>query len=208
MALYAFDGTGNDDREGEDQDSNVLDFFRGYDDPLKNDDPQRETRQPLHERHRHAGQGIRRQSTVAEAFGIGGHAASARRSIGCENNIEAGDSDIHIVGFSRGAALALSFANEIASKMNDGAASRLPRRLGRRRRVRVTRRARQRRAQPEAFRRTSSTAITRWRSTRARAPLSADATDGTGQRSKRTAAAKCGSAACTRTSAAATATAA
>ena len=39
MALYAFDGTGNEDRDGDDRDSNVLDFFRAYDDPLKNDDP-------------------------------------------------------------------------------------------------------------------------------------------------------------------------
>jgi hypothetical protein len=39
MALYAFDGTGNEDRAGFDRDSNVLDFFRGYEDPLRNDDP-------------------------------------------------------------------------------------------------------------------------------------------------------------------------
>lgn len=34
-----------------------------------------------------------------------------------ENNIEAGDSTVDIVGFSRGAALAISFANEIAEHM-------------------------------------------------------------------------------------------
>jgi hypothetical protein len=36
-----------------------------------------------------------------------------------ENNIEAGDSVVDIAGFSRGAALALSFANEIADKMKN-----------------------------------------------------------------------------------------
>lgn len=39
MALYAFDGTGNEDREGTARDSNVLLFFRGYTD--QNDDPDR-----------------------------------------------------------------------------------------------------------------------------------------------------------------------
>jgi hypothetical protein len=36
-----------------------------------------------------------------------------------ENNREAGDTTVDIVGFSRGAALAISFANEIASKIPD-----------------------------------------------------------------------------------------
>ena len=34
MAPYAFDGTGNEDRDGDTNDSNVLWFFRGYDDPF------------------------------------------------------------------------------------------------------------------------------------------------------------------------------
>ena len=38
MALYAFDGTGNED---EDFDTNTLEFFRAFQDPLKNDDPQK-----------------------------------------------------------------------------------------------------------------------------------------------------------------------
>jgi uncharacterized protein (DUF2235 family) len=116
MALYAFDGTGNEDREGEDRDSNVLDFFRAYADPLKNDDPKKE-RGSLYMK----GIGTRAKEFVgkkfAEAFGIGGHRRVRQALDRLENNIEAGDRDIHIVGFSRGAALALSFANEIASKM-------------------------------------------------------------------------------------------
>ena len=39
MALYAFDGTGNEDRELDERDSNVVDFFQAYIDPKKNDDP-------------------------------------------------------------------------------------------------------------------------------------------------------------------------
>jgi len=35
MALYAFDGTGNED---ETNDTNVLEFFRGHQDPHTNDD--------------------------------------------------------------------------------------------------------------------------------------------------------------------------
>ena len=42
MALYAFDGTGNEDRDGTERDSNVLHFFNAYLDPLKNDDPDAE----------------------------------------------------------------------------------------------------------------------------------------------------------------------
>jgi uncharacterized protein (DUF2235 family) len=116
MALYAFDGTGNEDRDGDDRDSNVLDFFRAYDDPLKNDDPKKE-RGSLYMK----GIGTRAKELVgekfSEAFGIGGHRRVRQALDRLENNIEAGDRAIHIVGFSRGAALALSFANEVASKM-------------------------------------------------------------------------------------------
>ena len=55
MALYAFDGTGNEDREGTDRDSNVLNFFNAYQDPLKNDDPEGRTGQPVSRGHRHPG---------------------------------------------------------------------------------------------------------------------------------------------------------
>jgi len=116
MALYAFDGTGNDDREGDDRDSNVLDFFRAYADPFKNDDSHME-RGSLYMK----GIGTRAKEfvgrKVAEAFGLGGHRRVRQALDRLENNIEFGDRDIHIIGFSRGAALALSFANEIASKM-------------------------------------------------------------------------------------------
>src|SRR4029434_3111394 len=116
MALYAFDGTGNEDRDGDDRDTNVLDFFRAYDDPSSNDDPKKE-RGSLYMK----GIGARAKEffgeKFAEAFGVGGPRRVRQALDRLENNVLAGDRDIHIVGFSRGAALALSFANEIASKM-------------------------------------------------------------------------------------------
>jgi uncharacterized protein (DUF2235 family) len=118
MALYAFDGTGNEDQEDAARDSNVVDFFSAYIDPNKNVDP-----------HLPHGSlylnGIGRRAKtlfgtgVAEAFGIGGHARVRQMMNRLENNLEAGDNIIDIAGFSRGAALALSFANEIASKLPD-----------------------------------------------------------------------------------------
>ena len=116
MALYAFDGTGNEDREGTDFDSNVLDFFLAYDDPSKNDDPQAE-RGSLYLK----GIGTRARTPIgvlnAEAFGIGGHRRVRQAMDRLENNIEGGDTVVDIVGFSRGAALALSFGNDIARKL-------------------------------------------------------------------------------------------
>jgi uncharacterized protein (DUF2235 family) len=113
MALYAFDGTGNEDREGDDRDSNVLDFFRGYDDPLKNRDPKEEGGSLYLK-----GIGTRPRTSIGRkigiAFGIGGHRRVRQAPDRLEDNFEAGDDAIDIVGFSRGAALALSFANEIS----------------------------------------------------------------------------------------------
>jgi uncharacterized protein (DUF2235 family) len=115
MALYAFDGTGNEDRDGEELDSNALLFFRGYDDPNGNDEP-KEERGSLYLK----GIGTRALTKVgerlAEAFGIGGHKRVRQALDRLENNVEAGDDVIDIVGFSRGAALAISFANEISHK--------------------------------------------------------------------------------------------
>ena len=116
MALYAFDGTGNEDEDGTEFDSNVLDFFNAYDDPLKNMDPKAE-RGSLYLK----GIGTRAKTLVgeklAEAFGIGGHRRVRQAMDRLEDNIEAGDEVIDIVGFSRGAALAISFANEISEKL-------------------------------------------------------------------------------------------
>jgi uncharacterized protein (DUF2235 family) len=118
MALYVFDGTGNEDRDGDDRDSNACKFFTAYEDPNKNDDPGKEIGSLYLK-----GIGTRARTFVgrgfSEAFGIGGHRRVRQAMDRLEDNIEAGDSVVDIAGFSRGAALALSFANEIASKMKD-----------------------------------------------------------------------------------------
>jgi uncharacterized protein (DUF2235 family) len=118
MALYVFDGTGNEDRDGDHRDSNACKFFHAYEDPGKNDDPGKETGSLYMK-----GIGTRARTfvgrTFSEAFGIGGHRRVRQAMERLENNIEAGDAIVDIAGFSRGAALALSFANEIASKMKD-----------------------------------------------------------------------------------------
>jgi uncharacterized protein (DUF2235 family) len=116
MALYAFDGTGNEDQEDATRDSNVCDFFTAYEDPLKNDDPGKE-RGSLYLKG--IGQRARTRigDTLASTIGFGGHRRIRQAMERLENNIEAGDTTVDIVGFSRGAALAISFANEIARKL-------------------------------------------------------------------------------------------
>ncbi len=118
MALYAFDGTGNEDEDEDDLDSNIVDFFNAYDDPLKNMDP-KEERGSLYLK----GIGTRAKTklgnTIAKAFGIGGHRRIRQALDRLETNFEAGDETIDIVGFSRGAATAISFANAIAEQLED-----------------------------------------------------------------------------------------
>jgi uncharacterized protein (DUF2235 family) len=118
MALYAFDGTGNENQELDERDSNVVDFFEAYIDPKKNDDPDKS-----HGSLYLNGIGTRAKTFIgrgpAEAFGIGGHRRIRQAMDRLENNMEAGDSIVDVVGFSRGAALAISFANEIATKLPD-----------------------------------------------------------------------------------------
>jgi uncharacterized protein (DUF2235 family) len=116
MALYAFDGTGNEDQVDDAFDSNVCDFFHAYDDPLKNDDPSKE-RGSLYQKG--IGQEARTRigDAIAGAFGFGGHKRVRRAMDRLENNLEAGDTEVDIIGFSRGAALAISFANDIAKKL-------------------------------------------------------------------------------------------
>lgn len=107
MALYAFDGTGNEDEE---HDTNALEFFRAYDDPLKNDDPD----QALGSLYLKGIGTLARTLVgegVAEALGIGGHERVRQALRRLRNNLDAGDTVVDIVGFSRGAAIAVSFAN-------------------------------------------------------------------------------------------------
>jgi uncharacterized protein (DUF2235 family) len=115
MALYAFDGTGNEDRDGDDFDTNVIDFFRAYDDPLKDNDPD-DARGSLYVK------GIGRMARtffgerLSEAFGIGGHQRVRQAMRRLRNNLRAGDAVVDVIGFSRGAGIAISFTNEVAEE--------------------------------------------------------------------------------------------
>lgn len=118
MALYAFDGTGNEDApdaEANGFDSNVLLFFRAYQDAGKDLDPVG-PRGSLYLN----GSGQRAEthtgSLVAKAFGIGGHLRIGIMMDRLAANAEAGDTVVDVVGFSQGAVLAVSFCNEMARK--------------------------------------------------------------------------------------------
>jgi uncharacterized protein (DUF2235 family) len=112
MALYAFDGTGNEDRPGAERDSNVLHFFNAYVDPHKNADPDAALGSLYIE-----GIGVRAHTPIgdvlAKAFGLAAHnrLKEARRRL--DRNIAAGDATVVVVGFSRGDALAVDFANQV-----------------------------------------------------------------------------------------------
>jgi uncharacterized protein (DUF2235 family) len=112
MALYAFDGTGNED---EVDDSNVLEFFRAYRADVKNTDPDLEFGS-LYLKGIGTAAKTRPGESASMAFGVGGHRRVRKALDRLENNQLAGDRSIHVIGFSRGAALALSFANEVAHK--------------------------------------------------------------------------------------------
>ena len=198
MALYAFDGTGNED---EDNDTNALEFFRAFQDPLKNDDPGKSW-VALSERHRHARANTRPATLLAEQWRVSAVTAGyATRWIGLGTNQAAGDTDIHTVGFSRGAALALSFANEVAHKYPALLSASLASSMSWVSSGFLVEKSTP--AMTSGGRPTPNASAMRWRSTRARVffPLTRRELDGVG-RSRGSS--KCGFAACIRTSAAAT----
>lgn len=105
MALYAFDGTWNVDEDEDDKDSNVVRFAELY------------GADPNHIEYK-AGVGTRFNAVgrlFGGVFGIGGRTRISEMKSALENNW-ADDQVIDIVGFSRGAALAVHFANEICEK--------------------------------------------------------------------------------------------
>lgn len=105
MALYAIDGTWNEEREGMGASTNVVKFCKAH---------QNDKRE-----YYRAGVGTR-LGVVGKIFGgaagVGGRdrVREAHKEI-CKNFLD-GDTNIDIVGFSRGAALALHLANVIARK--------------------------------------------------------------------------------------------
>lgn len=118
MALYAFDGTGNEDREDDVRDTNVRKFFEAYEDPKKDNDPD-DPEGSLYVK------GIGRMArtffgdSLAQAFGIGGHRRVRQAMRRLRNNLRAGDKHIDVIGFSRGAGIAISFTNEVAEEHPD-----------------------------------------------------------------------------------------
>lgn len=102
MALYAFDGTSNKDNPGTGEDTNVLKFFQAVPEDSNNFYVE--------------GVGTRYGvigAAVGGAFGAGGHDRVEEARAKLEENFARNDTDIDIIGFSRGAALALDFANDI-----------------------------------------------------------------------------------------------
>ena len=103
MALYAFDGTSKEDEIDDNQDSNVVRFARAY----------RGTRVYL------PGVGTRFGAAGAVLggwIGLGLHDRVREAMRALERNFASGDTTIDIVGFSRGAAAAVHFANEVWEK--------------------------------------------------------------------------------------------
>ncbi len=104
MALYAFDGTWNkEDEEAEHKNTNVVRFRDAYSDKT----------------FYYKGIGTRGGKVlklVAGATGLGGSIRIWKAEHDLKEQLDGGDKTIDIVGFSRGAALAIDFANEIAER--------------------------------------------------------------------------------------------
>jgi uncharacterized protein (DUF2235 family) len=100
MALYAFDGTWNSDKPGSQHDTNVLWFKQAYGKECF-------YREGVGTRFGPFGQ------VLGGITGAGGHTRIHEGLQQLEQNLAAGDADIDVVGFSRGAALAVDFANRV-----------------------------------------------------------------------------------------------
>ena len=100
MALYAFDGTWNSDKPGSQHDTNVLWFRRAYKSECF-------YREGVGTRFGPFGQAL------GGITGAGGHTRVHEALQQLEENTAAGDGEIDVVGFSRGAALAIDFANRV-----------------------------------------------------------------------------------------------
>ncbi len=113
MALYAFDGTWNSENPDTERNTNVLWFRDGYGDGT----------------HYEKGVGTRAGKlgrVIGGITGAGGRTRIENASTALRANLKAGDTTIDIVGFSRGAALAVHFANRIFAKPWPGFAAGSP----------------------------------------------------------------------------------
>lgn len=114
MALYAFDGTWQKDEIDDEKDTNVCRFLSAYNEPgVAN--------------HYAAGVGTKWGAIgkiFGVAFGIGGWDRVNKAKAHLEKNWKS--EPLVIVGFSRGAALALDFANEVSKGIKTPAGIRKP----------------------------------------------------------------------------------
>ena len=107
MAIYAFDGTWNEDDDPNEvaaNDTNVARFLDACDLPAQEEEYIK-------------GVGTRFSllgKTVGGAIGVGGKRRIETMLTQLQENYSQGDTIIDVIGFSRGAALALHFCNEIA----------------------------------------------------------------------------------------------
>jgi uncharacterized protein (DUF2235 family) len=114
MALYAFDGTGKDDRDaGTDQEgvtgtTNVWKFYSAYDANVRPTGISSIYIPGVGTRFGHIG------AAVGGAFGAGWLDRIRSTYDSLCGAYASGDQDIDIIGFSRGAAIALDFANKVA----------------------------------------------------------------------------------------------
>src|SRR5579863_8171351 len=103
MALYAFDGTGKEDLPDFTTDSNVVWFYNAYTGANK-------------DYLSGVGTAAGPANVLGLVTGFGGHDRIRHALTSLSKNMAAGDRDIDIIGFSRGAAEAVDFANEVAKQ--------------------------------------------------------------------------------------------
>lgn len=113
MALYAFDGTSREDELENEKDTNVVRFARAY----------------RGRRVYRSGVGTR-FGGLGRVFGgwigAGLHQRVEEAVDALTKNVERGDREIDVIGFSRGAAAALHFANEVWEKFGGGRPDAMP----------------------------------------------------------------------------------
>ena len=100
MALYAFDGTWNSDKPGSQHDTNVLWFKQAYS----------RTASTVKESGRDSARSVRPLAASPAPAATPGCMKGMQQ---LAENVAAGDADIDVVGFSRGAALAVDFCNRV-----------------------------------------------------------------------------------------------
>jgi uncharacterized protein (DUF2235 family) len=122
MALYAFDGTWNEEKDAGEYgvNTNVVEFARAYAGPRAVVQTAQEPGGPtVRDDFYVSGVGTRHGilgKVFGGALGFGGRERIAEAKATVARNFAAGDETIDIVGFSRGAALALHFANTLGGK--------------------------------------------------------------------------------------------